>query len=66
VARRLGNTPSVCRKCYVHPAVLDHYLNGTMLQALESEVAQEVDQRLRALRREEFELLRLLAGKASR
>jgi DNA topoisomerase-1 len=23
VAERLGNTPSVCRKCYVHPAVLD-------------------------------------------
>ena len=26
VAERLGNTPSVCRKCYVHPMVLDSYL----------------------------------------
>lgn len=26
VAKRLGNTPSVCRKCYVHPHVLDAYL----------------------------------------
>jgi len=26
VAARLGNTPAVCRKCYVHPAVLDAYL----------------------------------------
>jgi len=26
VAKRLGNTPTVCRKCYVHPDVLDAYL----------------------------------------
>ncbi len=26
VAKRLGNTPSVCRKCYVHPHVLEAYL----------------------------------------
>ncbi len=32
VARRLGNTPSVCRKCYVHPGVLDAYLEGSMLE----------------------------------
>ena len=30
VAQRLGNTPSVCRKCYVHPAVLNAYLNNSM------------------------------------
>lgn len=28
VAERLGNTPAVCRKCYIHPAVLDAYLAG--------------------------------------
>jgi len=28
VARDLGNTRAVCRKCYVHPAVLDAYLAG--------------------------------------
>jgi DNA topoisomerase I len=28
VAARLGNTPSVCRKCYIHPAVIDAYLSG--------------------------------------
>jgi DNA topoisomerase I len=31
VAARLGNTPSVCRKCYVHPAVLDSYMSGAMM-----------------------------------
>ena len=30
VVRRLGNTKAVCRKSYVHPAVLDSYLDGTM------------------------------------
>src|SRR5262249_12610093 len=34
VARRLGNTPAVCRKCYVHPAVLAAYLDGSLAQAL--------------------------------
>lgn len=26
-AKRLGNTPAVCRKAYVHPAILEHYLD---------------------------------------
>lgn len=32
VAKRLGNTPAVCRKCYVHPDVLDLYLERGALQ----------------------------------
>jgi DNA topoisomerase-1 len=34
VARRLGNTRAVCRKCYVHPAVLDAYLDGSMMKTV--------------------------------
>ena len=30
VARHLGNTPSVCRACYIHPAVLEAYADGTL------------------------------------
>ena len=30
VAKRLGNTRAVCRKCYVHPAVIDAYLEGSI------------------------------------
>jgi DNA topoisomerase I len=30
VAQRLGNTAAVCRKCYIHPGVLDSYLAGTL------------------------------------
>ena len=32
VARDLGNTPTVCRKGYVHPAVIDTYLGGGLPQ----------------------------------
>lgn len=31
VAKRLGNTPAICRKCYIHPAILDGYLDGSLL-----------------------------------
>lgn len=33
VARRLGNTRMVCRKCYIHPAVLDAYMAGATIGA---------------------------------
>ena len=30
VSKELGNTPTVCRKCYVHPAVLDAFSSGKL------------------------------------
>lgn len=30
VARQLGNTPAVCRRCYIHPAVLEHFVLGEL------------------------------------
>ncbi|WP_030131451.1 DNA topoisomerase IB [Pseudomonas sp. QTF5] len=30
VARQLGNTPAVCRKCYIHPAVVDGFMRGAL------------------------------------
>ena len=42
VARRLGNTPSVCKKCYIHPGVLDAYLEGTMLASLRQKAEEEM------------------------
>lgn len=30
VARQLGNTPAVCRRCYIHPAVLEHFALGEL------------------------------------
>ncbi|HEX3355483.1 MAG TPA: hypothetical protein VHS31_00780 [Tepidisphaeraceae bacterium] len=34
VAGRLGNTTAVCRKCYIHPAVITCYLDGTLKRRL--------------------------------
>jgi len=34
VAELLGNTPAICRKCYVHPAVLEAYLANSRIPAL--------------------------------
>lgn len=70
VAARLGNTPSVCRKCYVHPAVLESYMGGAMVQAAKKEVAHEVEKELEkdihALRDEEHELLKMLEQKLAK
>ena len=34
VAEKLGNTPAICRKSYVHPAVIEAYLDGTLAEGL--------------------------------
>jgi DNA topoisomerase-1 len=36
VAKRLGNTKAVCRKCYIHPAILDAYLDGATIQTIKA------------------------------
>ncbi len=60
VAERLGNTPSICRKCYVHPAVIESYLDGTMLEALRVRTEQELMADLHALQPEEAAVVALL------
>jgi DNA topoisomerase-1 len=39
VARKLGHTRAVCRRAYVHPAVIDTYLDGSLESALDVERA---------------------------
>jgi DNA topoisomerase-1 len=34
VAERLGNTPAVCRKCYIHPGVIDAFQTGALANSL--------------------------------
>jgi DNA topoisomerase I len=34
VAQLLGNTPTICRKCYVHPAIVEAYLSGKQIAGL--------------------------------
>ncbi|HEV2260883.1 MAG TPA: hypothetical protein VGR69_01155 [Candidatus Rubrimentiphilum sp.] len=48
VARRLGNTPAICRKCYVHPAIVDAYLEQGRLGtgSLAEQRGLDADERL--------------------
>lgn len=59
VASRLGNTPSICKKCYVHPHVLEGYLDGTLAKALSAR-AQRLNGSRGDLRPEEAAVLALL------
>jgi DNA topoisomerase-1 len=60
VALKLGNTPAVCRKCYVHPSVLEAYLGGITLEEAKTELEEEIGEQAAALRNEERVLVRLL------
>src|SRR5438105_6010674 len=66
VAKRLGNTTAVCRKCYVHPAVLDAYLDGSLLETLSQRVEKELVRSLRRLRPEEAAVLAFLQERLKR
>jgi DNA topoisomerase I len=60
VAKKLGNTKAVCRKCYVHPAVFDAYLDGTLADTLRQRVEKKLARGLHALPPEEAAVLMLL------
>jgi DNA topoisomerase-1 len=60
VAKKLGNTPTICRKCYVHPAIIESYLDGTMLTTLQKKVKQKLIEDIHALTPEEAAVLALL------
>ena len=65
VAAKLGNTPSICRKCYVHPAVLEAYLEGSVLAALRTTSEQALVKDLHALTPEEAAVLAMLQQRLS-
>jgi len=65
VAERLGNTPAVCRSCYIHPAVIDAYLEGTMLDSLRARTA-DLGEGMGSLMPEEAAVLALLGGRLAR
>jgi DNA topoisomerase I len=60
VAGKLGNTRSVCRKCYVHPAIVDSYLDGSMLDVLRTRAEHEMRTSQHRLKPEEATVLALL------
>ena len=62
VARELGNTPAVCRKGYIHPAVIETYLEGDLVDALGGRLDRGPGSAT-GLRPEEAAVLALLRGR---
>ncbi|MBI0434090.1 DNA topoisomerase IB [Roseomonas sp. KE0001] len=65
-AARLGNTPTICRTCYVHPEVLEGYMSGALLLQVKRQVEAELSGALPALRPEEAAVLAFLHGRLRR
>jgi len=64
VSALLGNRPAICRKFYVHPLVIESYLDGSLTQELESAFGSSPDEEDPTdLRRLEGQVLRLLQEK---
>ena len=60
VAKILGNTPAVCRKCYLHPAVLETYLDGGLIEGLKQQTEKTLSESLPDLRSDEAAVLSFL------
>ncbi len=61
VAQKLGNTPTVCRTSYVHPKLVDGFLNASLRWPADD---VSPDDQLAGLRPEELATLRLLSEQA--
>lgn len=59
VAQRLGNTPAICRKCYIHPFIIDSYLDGTMIGVFKKRAEQQLS-KVHSLKPEEAAVLAFL------
>jgi DNA topoisomerase-1 len=71
VAAHLGNTPAICRRCYIHPAIFDGYIEGTLLEMLANKTAAYLKKNIDNMSAEEaavtaFLRLRLAADLAAR
>jgi DNA topoisomerase I len=63
VAKILGNTPTICRKCYVHPVVLESYLDGDMIEGLKQKTEEALSENLEELRAEEAAVMSFIQEK---
>ena len=61
---KLGNTKSVCRKCYIHPAILDAYMEGATIGLRRARASQRRDG-THVLSAEEAAVVRMLDPRAT-
>jgi len=66
VSAKLGNTPAICRKCYIHPIVMESYLDGSMLSAVQRRAAKDLMEGMHDLDPEEAAVLALLQQRLQR
>ena len=64
VAKRLGNTRAVCRKYYIHPVLLEAYLDGFVLPPVTTERQARDTTRGSGLRRDERAVVELLRNRS--
>ena len=57
-ANKLGNTPTICRKCYVHPVALEAYASGVLYECAEKRIKGTIQQYLDGEEAFTLELLR--------
>jgi DNA topoisomerase-1 len=60
VAARLGNTPAICRKCYVHPEILESYFAGSLIDGLTQARKSKIFPTFRDLRDDEAMVMTFL------
>ena len=61
VAAQLGNTPAVCRRCYIHPEIFDAHLDRTLCEVLDHEATGRLTGPKRGLTRHEAAALALIS-----
>jgi DNA topoisomerase-1 len=66
VAKILGNTPTICRKCYVHPVVLESYLDGDMIEGLKQKTEEALSENLEDLRAEEAAVMSFIQARLAK
>lgn len=66
VATRLGNTPAICRKCYVHPEIMSAYLHGSLIDRVQAGAERVLRQDLQGLSAEEAAVLAFLQQRPAR
>ncbi len=66
VAGKLGNTPTICRKCYVHPEVLNSYMDGKLVLELKEKAESELRGEVQSFKPEEAAVLALLRGRLAK
>jgi DNA topoisomerase-1 len=66
VAKILGNTPAICRKCYVHPAVLETYLDQKSIDGLKAMTEDALEKEDVDLRSSEAAVLKFLESRLTK